>query len=118
MKTNKVYRVQNCDGGGCYTDSDFSDELNEMTAKHDEDTENHPAPGNDGETKWDFECLHGFESLESLCKWFSDTELQLLEGHGFYVCELRNVRIIEYLQHQVLFKRTKKTGIKILEVVK
>lgn len=118
METDKVYRVQNSSGGGCYANCGHQGELVRMRIRHDKDTENHPTPSNDGATKWRPNCLHGFESLESLRKWFSDAEIELLESHGFYVCELRNVQMVQCLRHQVLFRRTKETSTKILEAVK
>lgn len=47
----------------------------------------------------------GFDSLEQLNKWFSEEELDFLFSKGYEVVWIKNAKLVDKSNHQVIFNR-------------
>lgn len=107
--TGTVYRVEHkVDGNGCYKGrGGYSNELDAMFRIHEANMKTYPNPSNDNginrSAKNDEFC--GFESMDSLCNWFTDDEIEILEENDFEIIQLDNVEITVIGDKQVLFRK-------------
>jgi len=103
---SKVWRVENSDGIGCYTQDDFYvDEIEMMINRH--CTRNgHPSPFNDKgidrSPRPKEYCA--FISRKQAHQWFTDFELKMLSENGFYLKEL-DANITAIGEKQILISR-------------
>lgn len=108
-----IYRIQNKNGDGCYRSPCISLDMQAMVDRHEHDMAAHPNPFNDSDGQFTMKDGHlcGFESAESLHKWFSEGEIKMLAEAGFFIYGLRGVKVVEKLPHQLVFKKTRRTKI-------
>ncbi len=100
-----VYRIQNENGKGPYRGLyNMPIELYDILNEHHRPI--HPKPMDDGyDYMLEENMLCGFESMDSLHKWFSKYELKLLRQSGFEIYTLDNIEIVAILSRQVIFTK-------------
>lgn len=126
-----IYRIEHTKGPGPYRYSGVPDIVKATLERHN-DRRSSPTPANDrvmtkkyyGHPEWADNELgrddrrklrYGFESLESLLKWFTASDLRVLSENGFIIATYRvkDKHVFKY-KHQCVFVRP---GVKTRRVI-
>jgi len=101
VKSETIYRIQNCDGVGPYNSN--VDGAWSILSGH-RTVNGHPSPHDDigikRRPKDEEKC--GFLSMEQLRNWFNKQELNQLKKLGFFIAEVKG-RITAIGEKQILF---------------